>query len=427
MATPAQRAAAIQAEANRVRNLERAQAQQAQAVAALETAQVGARGTTGQTIFEKALAGLPSSYDKGSDVAKGMAAMSARYGLQGAVLNAYTGENIGYNISEQTKAEQSAVDTATQLIQSYSTPVQIPELDKAKNVAYSTIEEILKSYGITGIAAVLEEIRLEYPEASSADIMTLLQFDSRYNKKFNERFSANAARQAAGLTILSPATYIAMEQGYKEIFNKYNLADFNTQTYYDKLISNDVKVTDVNDRVILAFDRVLNDTQTTAAFKKFFPSLTTINIVTAMLDPVNQLPALQRKVKAAEVGGAALRQNLLTSEAAATEEQKNVPYTNVTRATLGADVLAQEGITKAQAEAGYSRIAAELPTAEKLSSIYSGRLDQYGMLEAEQETFRGLASARRAKERLVSTEIAAFGGSAGTSQGSLKKKSLGQI
>ncbi|NBT49922.1 MAG: hypothetical protein EBT07_19300, partial [Actinobacteria bacterium] len=139
------------------------------------------------------------------------------------------------------------------------------------------------------------------------------------------------------------------------------------------------------------------------------------------------LPALQRKVKAAEVGGAALRQNLLTSEAAATEEQKNVPYTNVTRATLGADVLAQEGITKAQAEAGYSRIAAELPTAEKLSSIYSGRLDQYGMLEAEQETFRGLASARRAKERLVSTEIAAFGGSAGTSQGSLKKKSLGQI
>ncbi len=427
MATPSQRAQAVQAEANRVRNLERAQAQQAQAKAALETAQVGAREKTGQTIFEKTLAGLPGSYDKSSDVAKGMAAMSARYGLQGATLNAYTGENVGYNISEQTKAEQTAVDTATQLVQSYSTPVQIPELDKAKNIAYSTMEEILKSYGITGIAEFLEEIRLKYPEACSADIMTLLQFDPRYNKKFNERFSANAARQAAGLTILSPATYLAMEQGYKEIFNKYDLADFKTQAYYDKLIAADVKVTDVNDRVILAFDRVLNDTQTTGAFKKFFPSLTTINIVTAMLDPVNQLPALQRKVKAAEVGGAALRQNLLTSEGAATEEQKNVPYTNVTRATLGADVLAQEGITKAEAEAGYSRIAAELPTAEKLSSIYSGRLDQYGMLEAEQETFRGLASARRAKERLVSTEIAAFSGSAGTTQGSLKSKSLGQI
>lgn len=298
---------------------------------------------------------------------------------------------------------------------------------KSKNIAYSTMEEILKSYGITGIASVLEEIRLEYPEASSADIMTLLQFDSRYNKKFNERFSANAARQAAGLTILSPATYLAMEQGYKEVFNKYNLADFNTQAYYDKLISADVKVTDVNDRVILAFDRVLNDTQTTNAFKKFYPSLNTVNIVTAMLDPVNQLPALQRKVKAAEIGGAALRQNLLTSENAAVEAQQNVPFTNVTRATLGADVLGQEGITKAQAEAGYSKIATELPTAEKLSSIYSGRLGQYGMLEAEQDVFRGLASARRAKERLVSTEIAAFGGTAGTTQGSLKKKSLGQI
>lgn len=425
MATKAERAAAQFAEAQRVQNLERAQAQQAAAKTALETAQVGARGTTGQTIFEKTLAGLPSGLDAGA--ARGLAAMSARYGLQGATLNAYTGENIGYNIAEQTKAEQNAVDIANQLVQSYSTPVQIPEPEPTKNIAYSTMEEILKSYGITGLASVLEEIRLEYPEASSADIMTLLQFDSRYNKKFNERFSANAARQAAGLTILSPATYLAMEQGYKEIFNKYNLADFNTQTYYDKLIAADVKVTDVNDRVILAFDRVLNDTQTTNAFKKFYPSLNTVNIVTAMLDPVNQLPALQRKVKAAEIGGAALRQNLLTSEGAAVETQQNVPFTNVTRATLGADVLGQEGITKAQAEAGYSKIATELPTAEKLSSIYSGRLGQYGMLEAEQDVFRGLASARRAKERLVSTEIAAFGGTAGTTQGSLKKKSLGQI
>ena len=86
MATKAEIAAAQRAEAQRVQNLERAQAQQAAARTTLETAQVGAKGTTGQTIFEKALAGIPKGGDAGA--ARGLAAMSARYGLQGAVLNA---------------------------------------------------------------------------------------------------------------------------------------------------------------------------------------------------------------------------------------------------------------------------------------------------------------------------------------------------
>jgi len=300
-----------------------------------------------------------------------------------------------------------------------TTPTTPVKKEVIPNVAYDTIESILRSYNITDIASVLNVIRDEYPEASSEDVLTLLQFDPRYNAKFNARFAANVERQKAGKPVLSPGEYLKLEQGYIKIFNAYNLPTFKTQSYYDKFIKEDLDVVEVTDRVQLAFDRVLNDEPTKAAFNKFFSALGFSDIVAGMLDPINQIPALERKVKAAEIGGAALRQGLSASELATTEAQANVPFSNVTRGTLGADVLAQQGVTKAQAEAGFRKIAEVLPTAEKLSSIYGGTEAQYGRLEAEQEQLQGLASAARKRQRLSELEAAQFRKSSGLGRGAL--------
>ena len=279
--------------------------------------------------------------------------------------------------------------------------------EKVSNVAYDTIGKILESYRITGIAAVLESIRDEYPEISSDDIVTLLQFDSRYNAKFNERFAANVDRLKAGKPVLSPGDYLKLEQGYAQVLNAYNLPTFNTQKYYDTFIKSDLDVVEVTDRVQLAYDRVLSDAPVNTAFRQFFPSLGLGDIVTGMLDPVNQLPALQRKVKAAEIGGAALRQGF-----------KDISET-ATSMTVGADVLAQQGITKAQAEAGYQTIAQELPQAEKFSSIYKTQTESYGRLEAEKEQLQGLASEERKRKRLIALETAQFNTSTGLNKRSL--------
>jgi hypothetical protein len=293
------------------------------------------------------------------------------------------------------------------------------EKQKSGNVAYDTISKILENYRITGLASVLESIRDEYPEASSEDILTLLQFDDRYNTKFNERFAANVDRLKAGKPVLSPADYLKLEQGYMKVFNAYNLPAFNTQFYYDTFIKGDLDIEEVTDRVQLGYDRVLNDQPVQTAFNQFFSALGFSDIVTGMLDTANQLPALERKVKAAEIGGAALRQGLVASELAATEAQANVGYTNVSRGTLGADVLGRQGLTKAQAEEGYKKIAQVLPTAEKLSSIYGGTEEQYGRLEAEQEQLQGLASAARKRQRLADIETAQFKKQSGLGKGAL--------
>jgi hypothetical protein len=213
-----------------------------------------------------------------------------------------------------------------------------------------------------------------------------------------------------------------MEQGYKSTLSAYGLTNFNTQAYYNKFIANDLKVTDIADRVSLAFDRVMNDEMVANTFKKFYPSLTTVDIVSGMLDPANQFPALERKVKAAEIGGAALRQGIIATELGSMETNAGSAYTNVNRGTVGADVLGQMGTTKAEAEKGYKTIAELLPTAEKLSSIYGGTEDQYGLLQAEQENLQGLASAKRKRERLTAIEMAQFGKKSGLAQGALSSQ-----
>jgi hypothetical protein len=313
----------------------------------------------------------------------------------------------------------SDVDRYNAMIVNVPSAIYEDEKQKSANVAYDTIGKILESYRITGLASVLETIRDEYPEASSEDILTLLQFDSRYNAKFNERFAANADRLKAGKPVLSPGEYLKLEQGYIKVFNAYNLPTFNTQAYYDTFIKNDLDIEEVTDRVQLGYDRVLNDQAVQSTFNKFFSSLGFNDIVAGMLDTTNQLPALERKVKAAEIGGAALRQGLIASELAATEDQANVGYTNVTRGTVGADVLGRQGVTKAQAETAYKNIAQMLPTAEKLSSIYGGTEEQYGRLEAEQEQLQGLASAARKRQRLTELETAQFRKESGLAKGAL--------
>jgi hypothetical protein len=286
------------------------------------------------------------------------------------------------------------------------------------NVAYDTIQKILESYRITGLASVLESIRDEYPEASSTELLTLLQFDSRYNAKFNERFAANVVRQKAGKPVLSPGEYLKLEQAYSKVFQSYNLPKFNTQDYYDKFIVADTDPTEVTERVQMAYDRIMGDEPVLSTFKKFYSSLGLGDIVTGMLDPANQLPALQQKVKAAEIGGAAVRQGLTASELATTPET-TAGYSNVTTGTLGADVLARAGVTKAQAEEGYQKIAQVLPTGEKLSSIYGKTTEQYGRVEAEQEQLQGLASAARKRQKLSELEVAQFKKSSGLGRGAL--------
>lgn len=290
--------------------------------------------------------------------------------------------------------------------------------------AYDAIIALLSSYGMSSVADKIAEIRALYPDISSADMMTLIKYDKRFNAPYMDRFAGNAQLMAKGFAPLDEKTYLANEQAYNKIFNAYGITQFANKDYYAKLIGGSVSPDEANSRVSMAFGRVLNDKMTLGAFNKFYPTIKTSDIAATLLDPEQQLPALQRQVTAAEIGGQALMQGLQTSLLESTAAQGEVGFTNVKRGTLGAEELAKMGVTKAGAAKAYGAIAEVLPTAEKLSSIYGSTLDQYGQLQAEQEQLQGMASAKRKREQLAATEIGTWSGQSGASRGAFSTNYL---
>jgi hypothetical protein len=409
VATQAERNRALAAEAARQRNLAAAQAQQAAARTALETAQVGARGKTGDVIFEKTLAGLPSGLDAGA--ARGLAGMSARYGAQGAALNAYTGENIGYNISEQTKAEQQELDIASGLVGQYGTPVNIPTVTSTagKNSAYDLL---LAQFQLYGLGALVEPLKALITDDTSEGELTLLL---RQTEPYKKRFAANAARIGKGLRALSEAEYLTLEDGYQNIMRNYGLpanyytrGDLGRQEGFEKFIAGDVSPAELEERIMTAQNRVINaPAEVTTALKQFYPDINNSDILAYTLDPEKGLADIRRKVTAAEIGGAALGARLATDVGRAEE-------------------LAKYGITAQQAREGYQAAVPIIERGRQLSDFYQE--SPYTQRTAEEEIFglSGAAEAGTKRKRLSSLEQASFSGQSGLTSGALSRDRAGQ-
>lgn len=296
----------------------------------------------------------------------------------------------------------------------------------ANSEKYAGLIALLSSYGIDKIANMVDKVIADFPEADGDEVLNLLRYDARYNTPYLERFAGNAARLKNKMPLLDEATYLAQEIGYSKIFKSYGLTNLDNRNQYTKLIASDVSIDEAATRVSLAYDRVLKaDPSTRDSFRKFYPMLGNQDLVAAMLDPEEQLPALERKVQAAEIGGAALRQGLTSELKDMTG--KSAMYSNVQAGTIGAETLETAGVSAATAATKYGTIATELPTMEKLSSIYGSTMEQYGQREAEQAELLGLASAKRKKERLVAREEAQFQGSSGAARGSLGTSRQGQF
>lgn len=303
-------------------------------------------------------------------------------------------------------------------------PIKIPApvyQTEQVNAVLEALMASLSALGLEGLAPVMAQIRREYPDISSADALMLLKFDPRYNKPYMTRFAGNQTLINAGFAPLDDREYLANEAAYNKIFTAYGISQFSNRAEYARQIGNRVAPEELAEKVSNTYERVIKGSaDTVKAATQLYPELTDKDLLAYALDPTTQLPALKRKIQAAEIGGAALAQSLTTGLTAAPETKTG--YSNVTRKGLGVEELIAQGVSLESARRGYQAVAGVLPEAEKLSAIYGGRMDQYGRLQAEQETFQELASARRAREKLTAAEIAAFSGEAGMGRGALSQE-----
>jgi hypothetical protein len=276
-------------------------------------------------------------------------------------------------------------------------PVVVKPVVSAFDAASDSIlAQTLASYGLEGVAQTIAKIRSEYPEISSDNLMLLLKNDTRYNAEYLKRFAGNAKLKAAGLPTMSDSDYLKAEDEYKKIFTAYGATSLANRDYYATLIGNRMDALDVTDRMNNAYARIQAAPEIKKAFQTFYSAVTDGDILAAVLDPATQVPILQKKVTAAEIGGAALKQGLQTSLATATE-------------------LAGLGVTQATAQAGYSTIAQALPGYEKLLEMRTGgdvaKSDAQALLE--ESKLKKSAKAIQQEQQVIGEEAARFQGSAG--------------
>lgn len=257
--------------------------------------------------------------------------------------------------------------------------------------AFALLEQTFRDYGLEELVPAIKG----YMERNLGPNQATLEL--RKEPAYIARFKGNETRRAAGLNALSEAEYLALEDSYSQTLRAYGVQNYFGSNVKDRqkamsdIIGNDISATEFKDRIDTVVTRVTNaDAQIKETLKTFY-DIKDEDLTSYFLNPKENLPKLQEKVTAAEIGAAAASQKLGYSKTSAED-------------------LAKFGITKSQAIEGYSNIAELMPTASKLGEIYN---DKYTQDTAEQEVFKGSASAKRKRQQLAEREAAAFSGSSG--------------
>ena len=284
---------------------------------------------------------------------------------------------------------------------------ELPEYKTVSDAGLAAAAAALSAVGVEGLVEVMAEIRRLYPGIESADALNLLKYDKRFNTAYLNRFTGNKKLQDAGFAMLDDKTYLATEAAFSKIFNAYGLKQFANRDRYGNLIGSSISADELAGRVSAGYDRIVKGaSETKDALNKLFPELNDTDILAYVIDPVNQLPAIQRKIQAAEIGGAALVQNLSIGLDKAPTEATGIQ--GVTRQGLSIEQLLNQGVDLQTARTGFSRVAESLPVAEKLSGLYNTQAGQVGRMQLEEEQFKGLASAKRARQKVIGLEEAQF-------------------
>ena len=275
--------------------------------------------------------------------------------------------------------------------------------------AYDLLYQQFAKYGLQALVTPLEGLIKEGVPASEFAIRL------RETDAYQKRFAANKIRINKGLSVLSEAEYIGLEDAYQGIMRQYGMpesyytrGDMGRQEGFEKFISGDVSPAELETRISTAYNRVINtNPEVVQALKQFYPNITNGDILSYALDPEKALTDINKKVTAAEIGGAAMQAGLTTGLARAEELQRY-------------------GVTKETAQQGFGTIASGLERGRQLSQIYNQPDYTQAVAEAEVFALPDAEKARRQRRKLGQLETAEFGGTSGITGGALGRERAGQ-
>jgi hypothetical protein len=392
---------------------------------AAATAKATAAKAIGEPIAKKVLPTIPKTAAALNALAKAMQGNDKK-----AIAKAQADAKaaIAVNKSSATKEELALAKQSTLDYEKYlgeAEGISIPEAEYASEESRSAYDLLTLELTNMGLSSLIIPLKNLF-ERGVTDADTL-RLELSQTPEYKARFSANETRLKQGLRALSPAEYIKMEDQYQEIMRNYGLpASYYTkdntgkQPGFDTLLGNDVSAVELEDRMMVAQNRVLKaNPEVLSSLKSFYgDTITNGDILAYTLNPEKGLEDIKRKVTAAEISGAAQAAGLnkITTE---------TPLEKIAGMRTRAEELAAAGVTKEVAQQQYGTIAELADRGGMLSDIY--KTSPYGQTQAEAEIFNvaGQTEAARQRKKLTSLETAAFSGQAGV--GALARERAGNI
>lgn len=266
--------------------------------------------------------------------------------------------------------------------------------------AFLALKSLFESYGLGSLAG---KIYGYIQNGYTAEQISMLLQDT---KEYKQRFAANEERKKKGLTVLSPAEYLSVENSYRQLMRQSGLpAGFYDQNSdFTEFISKDVSPTELQSRVELASQATALASDTYKQALQEMYGLGAGEITAYFLDPDRALPLLQKRAAASQIGAEALRFG---------------GKTDVDRF----EEYAKSGITGDRAREVFGSVAQELPDYQRLGSIFGQDVTQ---AEAERAGFFGGTDAQKLT-RLQSWNRARAQGAAGGARSGLARHTSGQV
>jgi hypothetical protein len=208
-----------------------------------------------------------------------------------------------------------------------------------KQDARSTMAAVLNTYGLGDLADFVyteiiakETVNLNNPDA--------IIFAIREQPAYQKRFAGNAARLKKGLSELDPASYIGLENQFRQTLQSNGLpANFYDQTDdFQALIEGDVSPSELNERVQQGYRAVADADPAVKEQMKNLYGVSEGQLAAYFLDPKRTAPLLSRQAQAANIAARGLEQGGIQLSGQFAED------------------LARRGITEQQARAGFAEV-----------------------------------------------------------------------
>jgi len=227
------------------------------------------------------------------------------------------------------------------------------------------------------------------PEAIAAGI--------RDTDVYRTRFAGMESRRQQGLSAISEAAYLDLEESYRTLLRDYGVSGSlapdiqSLRDFSAGLISEDISASELSRRLDAGYAQVVDNGEFVgAAFEQFYGIRPTEEqLLLYALDPDRGLKDIENAVEVSLIGGESFRYGL-----------------NISRTR--AEMLKQSGVSREMARSGFADIARETPQLQTLAQLHNR--NPLSQTDLENLVFHDDPEIAKERFRVFETALNEFGG-----------------